>query len=201
MAGTKDIRLVLASASPRRRELLEGLGLSFEVHPSQVEEETFKHLPPAARVEALALAKAWSLLPKFPGCLIVGADTLVVCEGRVLGKPGSAAEAAAMLSFLSGRTHLVYTGVAVVRSPDGMAKASHAVTEVTFRPLTKREIRAYVASGEPLDKAGAYGIQGRGALLVKEIKGDYFNVVGLPLVSLTELLAQFGLNIWEEMGD
>lgn len=194
-------RLILASASPRRRELLARLGLSFEVHPSMVDETTFNYLPPALKVEKLALAKARAVARTLKEGLIIGADTIVVCDGRVLEKPQSTEEAAAMLFALSGRTHIVYTGVAVVRAPGNEAKSSHAATEVTFRRLTPQVIAAYVATGEPMDKAGAYGIQGRGALLVEGIKGDYFNVVGLPLVKVAELLEQFGVDIWGGKGE
>jgi len=210
-------RLILASASPRRRELLGRIGLQFDVRSSRIDEGPYQELPPAARVEALALAKARAVavelaapglkaagdqvrsraVPAAPaGTLVLGADTLVACQGQVLGKPDSSAAAAAMLTFLSGRTHTVYTGVAVVRVPDGEEKVTHAGTAVTFRHLTPARIAAYVATGEPLDKAGAYGIQGRGALLVAGIAGDYFNVVGLPLVKVEELLVAFGVDVW-----
>ncbi|AKX93289.1 septum formation protein Maf [Moorella thermoacetica] len=189
-------KLVLASASPRRRELLARLGLPFTIQPSRIDESVYRHLPPAARVEALALAKARAMAAGLTDALVLGADTLVVCEGRVLGKPDSPAAAARMLAFLSGRTHTVYTGVAVVQAPRGPEGVTHARTAVTFRHLTPDQIEAYVATGEPLDKAGAYGIQGRGALLVAGIEGDYFNVVGLPLVQVEELLAIFGVDVW-----
>ncbi|MBC7325061.1 MAG: septum formation inhibitor Maf [Moorella sp. (in: Bacteria)] len=189
-------RLILASASPRRRELLRRIGLQFEVYPSRLDEGNCRELMPPARVEALALAKARAVAARCRQGLVIGADTIVVCEGRVLGKPASPAEAAAMLEFLSGRTHTVYSGVAVVKAPAGPEKSTHAGTAVTFRHLTPDVITSYVASGEPLDKAGAYGIQGRGALLVESINGDYFNVVGLPLVKLAELLAEFGVDVW-----
>nr|WP_277999041.1 Maf family protein [Moorella sulfitireducens] len=188
--------MILASSSPRRRELLQRIGLSFEVCPSRVDENFFRDLPPAQRVERLALAKAKAVASLFREGLVIGADTIVVCQGQVLGKPASAAEATAMLAFLSGRTHTVYTGVAVVRAPGGEERFTHAGTEVTFRHLTPAVISAYVATGEPLDKAGAYGIQGRGALLVESINGDYFNVVGLPLVKVAELLEEFGVDVW-----
>ncbi|MDN5344745.1 MAG: nucleoside triphosphate pyrophosphatase [Clostridia bacterium] len=196
----KTTRLILASASPRRRELLARLGLGFTIQPSEVDESGYRDLPPADKVEALALAKARAVAATAEGALVIGADTVVVLQGQVLGKPASAAEAVAMLEFLSGRTHTVYTGVAVVRAPAGPAAAAHACTEVTFRQLSSAIIAAYVASGEPMDKAGAYGIQGRGALLVAGINGDYFNVVGLPLVKVAELLEQFGVNVWAPQG-
>ncbi|BCV20453.1 Maf family protein [Moorella sp. Hama-1] len=188
--------LILASASPRRRELLGRIGLQFDVRPSRIDEERYRDLPPGPRVEALALAKARAVAARVADALVLGADTLVVCQGQVLGKPDSPADAAAMLTFLSGRIHNVYTGVAVVRAPGVEARVTHARTAVTFRRLTPDQIAAYVATGEPLDKAGAYGIQGRGALLVAGIQGDYFNVVGLPLIKVEELLAAFGVDVW-----
>lgn len=188
-------RLILASASPRRRELLVRIGLNFDVCPSQVDESRFRDLLPAQRVEALALAKARARAATYKEGLVIGADTIVVCQGQVLGKPASPGEAAAMLEFLSGRTHTVYTGVAVVQAPAGPEQYTHASTEVTFRRLTPAEIVAYVATGEPMDKAGGYGIQERGALLVEGINGDYFNVVGLPLVKVAELLGKFGVHV------
>ena len=189
-------RLILASASPRRRELLGRIGLQFDVHPSRIDEDRYRDLPPEARVEALALAKARAVAAGLTDALVLGADTLVVCQGQVLGKPDSPAMATAMLTMLSGRTHSVYTGVAVVRVPGEEARVTHARTAVTFRRLTPDQIAAYVATREPLDKAGAYGIQGYGALLVEGIQGDYFNVVGLPLVKVEELLTAFGVNVW-----
>lgn len=192
--------LVLASRSPRRRELLSRLGLDFVVIPSDVAEEQYTSLPPVARVTALARAKAEAVARGLTEAVVVAADTLVVCEGRVLGKPASREEAEAMLTFLSGRTHEVYTGVAVMSVPGGVCRETWERTEVRFRRLSEREIKAYVATGEPLDKAGAYGIQGRGALLVEGIAGDFFNVVGLPLVKTAMLLEECGFSVWGEPG-
>lgn len=193
-------KFILASASPRRRNLLDQLGLDFEVWPSQVDESSFSNLPPALRVEALALAKARAVVATVSQqTFVIGADTIVVYEGKVLGKPASAPEAAAMLALLSGKTHTVFTGVALVQMPGGKGIATHSSTEVTFAPLSPEIIANYVASGEPMDKAGGYGIQGRGSLLVTGICGDYFNVVGLPLVKVAELMEHFGINIWGEL--
>lgn len=189
-------QLVLASGSPRRRKLLGQLGLDFVIVPSHIEEEEYAHLPPAARVTALARAKAEAVAQSLAEAVVVGADTLVVCQGQVLGKPASKAEAEAMLNFLSGKTHEVYTGVAVIGVPGRICREAWERTEVRFRQLNEREIKAYIATGEPLDKAGAYGIQGLGALLVEGINGDFFNVVGLPLVKTAMLLEEFGINIW-----
>jgi len=179
--------------------LLKQIGLDFEIRPSKVDESIYRNLPPADRVEALALAKAHAVAGGCSEALVIGADTVVVYRDKVLGKPSSPEEAAEMLALLSGRRHTVYTGLALVRVPGGIGKSTHARTDVTFNRLNPDEINAYIATGEPLDKAGGYGIQGYGALLVKNINGDYFNVVGLPLVKLSELMFWFGYNIWKEI--
>ena len=187
--------VILASQSPRRRELLAQMGIpDFIIRPARGEEKADPGLTPWELVEALSLQKGLEVAQTAaPGDLVIAADTVVAAEGRVLGKPRSREEAVEMLSALSGRTHRVYTGVTVCR--DGEVRTEHEATQVTFRPLTPGEIAAYVATGEPMDKAGAYGIQGRGALLVEGIQGDYFNVVGLPVCRLGRMLAQFGLDV------
>lgn len=190
----------MASASPRRQRLLAQLGLDFLTIPSDIEEGDYAGLhtglPPAERVTALARAKAEMVARGLSDAIVLGADTIVVCQGQVLGKPASAEEAEAMLSFLSGKSHEVYTGIALVRVPGMIFRQAWERTEVRFRQLSAREIKAYVATGEPLDKAGAYGIQGLGALLVESICGDFFNVVGLPLVRTVALLQEFGIDPW-----
>jgi len=187
--------LFLASSSPRRRELLKGLGLDFTVVASDVDEHLDAGGAPALQVEALALRKARAAARHLERGLVIGADTVVVLGSRILGKPGDAREAADMLRSLEGTSHEVYTGVAVVEAGSGRAAVGHERTVVHFRHLTEAEIAAYVATGEPLDKAGAYGIQGIGALLVAGIEGCYTNVVGLPLGRLTELLRVFGCDL------
>jgi len=188
-----DEPLILASASPRRRELLRLLGLPFEVVPSAFEEPApASHPDPEALARELALAKARDVARNHPRRWVLGADTVVWLGDRLLGKPADASEAAAMLAALVGRTHRVTTGLALLRR-GGPELTAHATTEVTFRPLTPREVAAYVATGEPYDKAGGYGIQGHGALLVEGVRGDYPNVVGLPLVPLLRLLRAAGL--------
>ncbi len=183
--------LILASQSPRRRELLEQIGLrDFLIHPAKGEETAPAGLSPERLVERLSRQKAAEVAAACPGDVVIAADTVVAAGGAVLGKPRTPEEAAEMLASLSGRTHTVYTGVTVRR--DGEAVTEHEATSVRFRPLSRAEIAAYVATGEPMDKAGAYGIQGRGALLVEGIEGDYFNVVGLPLCRLAQILARFG---------
>lgn len=187
--------IVLASASPRRETLLALVGLPYVVRPAPRDAElpAFGGGDPGRRVEAAALAKAQAVAADRPESLVLGADTVVVVGERALGKPASPGEAAEMLRTLSGRAHRVYTGLALVR--DEVWRVGHEVTEVTVRPLDDDEITAYVATGEPHDKAGGYGIQGKGALLVSAISGDYYNVVGLPLARLAEMLKEFEVRL------
>ena len=191
--------LILASGSPRRRQLLEQIGLTFVVRSSDVDESVSPGLTPALVVESLSARKGEAVAAEAaPGDLVLSADTVVALDGAILGKPRDRAEAEAMLTALSGRTHQVYTGVTLLQ--DGRRLTEHEVTAVTFRPLSPEEIAAYVSTGEPMDKAGAYGIQGLGALLVERLEGDYFNVMGLPLCRLGEMLAQFGVRPLEAAG-
>ncbi len=191
-------RLVLASASPRRRELLAGLGLEFEVRPTAVDETPLPGETAAICVERLARAKADS--EAAPDELVLAADTLVVLAGEILGKPAGPEEAEAMLARLAGRDHLVMTGVAVRDGSTGRTLSGVETTRVAVAPLTPEEIARYVASGEPLDKAGAYAIQGLGALFVEAIEGNYTNVVGLPLPLTARLLAELGHPLPELLG-
>ena len=192
--------LILASASPRRRELLGLLGLAFEVIPSAYEEPApERHRDPSGFAEHLAVEKALDVARRHRGRLVIGADTVVAMGGRLYGKPSDREDAARMLRELSGRAHHVTTGVALVcaaceRCPETI-ESFHVRTEVRFRALLEPEIRAYVATGEPMDKAGAYGIQGHGGLLIESIAGDYPNVVGLPLTPLALRLRARGLSI------
>ena len=180
--------LVLASGSPRRRELLGQMGITeFEVLPAQGEESARAKLMPGDLVQHLALQKAREVFSLRPDCTVIGADTVVVLDGAVLGKPKDEADAVRMLSALSGRSHEVYTGVAVLSGEQVLTHAE--CTRVDFRPLSAEEIRAYVATGEPLDKAGAYGIQGKACVFIRGIRGDYYNVVGLPVCALHEMLS------------
>jgi septum formation protein len=178
--------LVLASGSPRRRQLLEMLGIPIEVRPPHVREVRKPGESPQAYVERLAREKAASV----PGPLVLGADTTVVVDGEVLEKPVDAADALRMLRRLQGRVHQVITAIAL-KTPDSMLGATD-VTAVTFRPADDDVLRAYVATGEPMDKAGAYGIQGYGAALVERIDGDFFGVMGLPVRLVLDLLARAG---------
>ena len=186
--------LILASQSPRRRELLERMGLTgFRILAPDIDERMDRSLPPAQLVERISLEKALAAQALAqPEDILIAADTVVALEGRVLGKPVDQAEAAQMLRALSGRRHQVYTGLTVLR---GAARdTQHESTEVSFRPLSSQEIACYVATGEPMDKAGAYGIQGCGALLVDGIRADYYNVMGLPVCRLGQMLARLGID-------
>jgi len=174
--------IVLASSSPRRQNLLRRLGVEFEVDPSDVEETIPDGASPQEAAEELARQKAEVVAGRHPDQVVLAADTIVVLDGAVLGKPGSPEDAARMLRSLSGRTHAVYTGVALIHRASARVVVDHERTLVTFSPLSDDEIEEYVASGSPLDKAGAYGIQDdRGALLVCRLDGDYYNVMGLPV--------------------
>lgn len=186
--------IILASQSPRRKELMGQIGLKFKVISPNVDERVEGNLSPAQLVEELSLRKALAVEQQVSrGDLIVAADTVVALEGTVLGKPKTERDAFSMLSALSGNRHYVYTGVTVLHN--GRAETGHEVTAVTFRELEPDEISSYIATGEPMDKAGAYGIQGIGALLVSGIDGDYCNVMGLPVYRLGRMLAGFGLDL------
>jgi septum formation protein len=187
------VRVVLASQSPRRRDLLTLVGVAHEVRPADVDESVRPGEAPDAYVRRLAGEKARAVADALgdPGAAVVAADTTVVVDGEILGKPADAAEARAMVRRLAGRAHEVFTGMAVVRGPR-LADAVERVG-VTFRPLGDDEIAAYVATGEPMDKAGAYGIQGYGATIVERVDGDYFAVMGLSLRRTVALLGEVGV--------
>ncbi|GAW93317.1 MAF protein [Calderihabitans maritimus] len=189
------MQIVLASASPRRQELLKQIGLDFRVMPSHVTEDKELLGTPSELACQLAMAKALSVGEQLRDSLVLGADTLVVHRGTVLGKPRTKEEAARMLLQLQGDMHEVITGVALIHLESRKKSIFHVTTRVFFKPLTEREIWAYVASGEPMDKAGGYGIQGLGAALVEKIEGCYFNVVGLPLGRLVEEFKKFGVYV------
>jgi septum formation protein len=193
-----DVHLILASNSPRRRELLARLGLPFEVVPADLSEseEAGRQADPAQTAEALALAKAEAVASAHPDSLVLGADTIVCLEERLFGKPADAAEACQMLEALSGRTHQVVTGVALVCASRGFRATAHETTSVTFRRLSSGEIASYASGGEPYDKAGAYAVQGKASLFVEQVEGDYDNVVGLPLKTVARLLEAAGMELW-----
>jgi septum formation protein len=183
------VPVVLASQSPRRRQLLSLVGIEHDVRPANIDESYFAGEQPRAHALRLARGKAEAIAAS--GAVTIGSDTIVVVDGEVLGKPSDGAEAARMLRRLSGRAHTVITAVAV-RWRDRLVADAEEVT-VTFRDLSDAEIAAYIATGEPMDKAGAYGIQGYGATIVERVDGDYFAVMGLPLNRLTRLLESLGL--------
>ena len=178
--------LILASASPRRKELLSLITEDFKIIPSGAEETVPDGIPPEKQPEYLARLKAEDIAKKYPHGTVIGADTSVIIDDCVLGKPGGRDQARTMLKMLAGRTHKVVTGCAVIKN--GECRSFSSVTEVEFYPLEDTEIEDYIATGEPFDKAGAYGIQGKGGLLVKAIRGDWYNVVGLPVAELSRVL-------------
>ena len=185
----KRVPVVLASQSPRRRQLLSLIGIDHDVRPANIDESYFAGEQPRAHALRLARGKAEAIAS--PGAVTIGSDTIVVVDGEVLGKPADSAEATIMLRRLSGRAHTVITAVAVHWRDELVADAEEVT--VTFRPLSDAEIAAYIATGEPMDKAGAYGIQGYGATIVERVDGDYFAVMGLPLNRLARLLESLGL--------
>lgn len=190
-------RLVLASASPRRRALLAQIGIEHRAMPADVDERPFDDEPPAQYVRRLALAKARAIGPEPDGLPVLGADTAVTVDGAILGKPVDRADGLAMLARLSGRCHEVYSGVAVVGAD---ADSVVSVSRVTFRPIEPEEQYDYWDTGEPADKAGAYAIQGRGAVFVAGLEGSYSGVMGLPLFETAQLLAAAGVHVLQTRG-
>ncbi len=192
MKGKQMVDYILASASPRRRELLERLGIDFDVVVSEADESAIpKNIPVKLYVQELAMIKASASAKQVlanKNAIIIAADTVVTLDGKLLGKPKNKPDAFNILKSLSGREHEVYTGICVMRIRDAKTVCRAVKTTVRFRELTDEKIHAYIATGEPMDKAGAYGIQGIGAVLVEGIDGDYFNVVGLPLATLSDVL-------------
>jgi len=178
--------LILASASPRRRELLTQAGLTYTVQPADIDESRLPNEAPASYVQRLALEKAQAILARFPEATILGADTTVVLDGEIMNKPTGPADAERMLRALAGRTHQVHTGLAVVTASRALSHVE--TTNVTFAAISEADLATYIASGDPLDKAGAYGIQGFAARWIPRIEGDYFNVVGLPIAATIRLL-------------
>jgi septum formation protein len=183
-------RLVLASSSPRRRELLAALGLTFEIRPAEVDESIAPGESPFDAAERLAREKAARVLASDPGAVVVAADTIVVLDGEALGKPASRADAVQMLRALEGRRHDVVTGLAVACG--GGVFSGREVTHVVFAPMTEEEIQAYAASGEPDDKAGAYALQGLGGVFIERVEGSPSNVVGLPVRLFARLAREAG---------
>jgi septum formation protein len=191
--STKTI--VLASSSPRRRELLERIGLVFIVDPSGEPEETPSGLDPSSLAKTLSLRKAAAVAGRHPDAVVIAADTFGVLKGRILGKPHTAAEAVKMLKLINGKSHRVVTGLTVIDSATFKVVTRVVETRVFIQLMTDQSIERYVATGEPLDKAGAYAIQGLGSVIVQKIVGDYYNVMGLPLNALAGILLQFGIHV------
>jgi len=189
-------RIILASASPRRKELLEKTGLCFEVDAGNCRENLSSELEPHQLAVQISLEKAQSVAGKYPDAVIIGADTFGVLDGRIIGKPGSVEDARAMLQSIGGKCHLVITGYSIIDTSCDKSVSGTVETKVYIKELTPEEIDAYVKTGEPLDKAGAYAIQGLGALFVEKIEGDYFNVVGLPVYALMNALKEFGIQVF-----
>lgn len=179
-------KIILASASPRRKELLETAGISFEICVADVDESIPEGTPPDEAAKLTASKKAAAVSAIHPDAVVIGADTIVVADGKILGKPKDRADAENMLRMLSGKEHLVITGVCL--SEGGNRTVFEKISKVKFYELSDAEIKAYVATGEPMDKAGAYGIQGKGCVLVEGIEGDYFNIVGLPVAATVKEL-------------
>lgn len=192
----KDVKkIVLASASPRRNELLRNIGLRFVIDASEYEEDMDLPLPPRALARHLSREKARAVAARHRDALVIAADTFIVFRGKILGKPHTGLEAMKMLKMLNGKAHTVITGFTVMDTGSGKTVSGAAESRVWFRKLGPPELRAYVESGEPLDKAGAYAIQGLGSAIVKKIEGDFFNIVGLPVSMLVECLKKFGIRV------
>jgi septum formation protein len=190
-------KIVLASGSPRRKELLEKIGLNFLVDPSNYEEVLDQTIGPLELVKRLSFGKASDVAKRHPDSLIIGADSVVAVDNITLGKPHSKEKAIEMLSKLSGKTHSAISGFTIIDTKTGKTVSEAVETKIFFRKLNPDEIEKYVATGEPLDKAGAYAIQGKGALLVDKIEGDFYNIVGLPLGRVVKVLNNsFGVSIW-----
>jgi len=188
-------RIILASASPRRRELLEKIGLKFEVEPSNYAEDMRSRLSPGELAKSISLEKAKVVASKHKNAIVIAADTFIVFRGKIMGKPGTEAEARKMLMMLRGKSHSVITGFTILDTDRNKVLTKSVETIIHIKNLTPEEIDAYVKSKEPLDKAGAYAIQGLGSVIVERIEGDYFNVMGLPLSALAEGLKEFGVRI------
>ena len=192
------MNIILASGSPRRKEILENTNLKFSVITSDIDERIFENEEPIQLVLRLAFEKCMSVAQNNPSDLVIGADTIVVLDNEILGKPKNEEEAFNTLSKLSNREHQVITGMSIVNLENEKKIVNYAISNVKFKKLTDQDIKDYISTKECLDKAGSYGIQGYGALLVEEIKGDYFNIVGLPISKLSDILKiNFNINLFK----
>lgn len=190
-------KIVLASASPRRSELLAKTGLKFEVVPGDYEEDMTLKMKPASLAKLLSAGKAESVAGRYKNAIVIGADTFIAHRGHILGKPHTPKRAAAMLRELSGNAHSVVTGFTIIDTKTGR-KISRAVeSKVHFRKMSRQEIAAYIKTGEPLEKAGAYAVQGLGAMFIKKVEGDFFGIMGLPIYEIVRELKKFGVEVFK----
>lgn len=193
------MNIILASASPRRKEILQNTNVKFKIMSSSIEELTLDSESPSQMVMRLAFEKGMDIALRQKSELVISADTIVVLDGIILGKPKDDIEARKMITSLSGRTHQVITGISLINLDNNKKVIDYVVSNVKFKNLSEQDINDYISTKESLDKAGAYGIQGYGALLVDEIYGDYFNIVGLPISRLSDLLKKhFNINLFME---
>ena len=195
------MNIILASASPRRKEILENTNVKFKIMSSMIEELTLDNESPCQMVMRLAFEKGMDVASRQKSDLIISADTIVVLDNNILGKPKDEIQAREMIKSLSGRSHQVITGISLINLDNNKKIIDYVISNVKFKSLSEQDINDYIATKESLDKAGAYGIQGYGALLVDEIQGDYFNIVGLPISRLSDLLKKhFKINLFMEVG-
>lgn len=191
------MNIILASASPRRKEILENTNTKFEIIKSEIDEVILENELPSQVVMRLAFEKSIDIALKHPDSLVIGADTVVVLNNNILGKPKDSSDAFNMIKQLSGKTHQVITGISLINLNANQKIIDYVVSNVKFKNLSEEDIKDYIQTNESLDKAGAYGIQGFGAMLVEEIQGDYFNIVGLPISRLSDLLKKhFNINLF-----
>lgn len=188
-------KIILASGSPRRKQILEQVGLNFTVEVSDYEEKSIPGVSPSEFVETLSLEKANVVAKNHNDAIIIGADTIVVLDNQILGKPKTKQDAREILKKLSGNTHSVFTGFTIIDTVNKRTITNHVETKIRFKNLSEEEILAYIETGEPMDKAGAYGVQDKGALFVEHIEGDYSSVMGLPIVKIFEILKELGIDI------
>ncbi|MCL5019448.1 MAG: Maf family protein [Patescibacteria group bacterium] len=187
-------KIILASSSPRRKQVLEQVGLNFTVEVSDYEEKPISGVKPHEFVETLSFGKAKAVAKNHEDAIIIGADTIVVLNNQILGKPKTKEDARGMLKKLSGNTHSVFTGFTIIDTKNNKTITNHVETKIRFRNLSGKEISKYVETEEPMDKAGAYGVQDRGALFVEYIEGDYSSVMGLPILKIFEVLKTLGID-------
>jgi len=188
-------KIILASQSPRRRDLLKQIGLEFEIDPSNYEEDMTLDMEPRKLAEYLSLGKTKDVAQRHKDSIIISADTIIAVDNEVFGKPKTPEKAKYMLQKLSGRAHSVITGFTIINTEINKQISKSVETKVYFKNISEEEMDAYIATGEPLDKGGGYAIQGMAALFVEKIEGDYFNIVGLPIIALTDELKNFGIKI------